>query len=80
MRNIYQITCVCETCISAMLFQSDLDKWELTELAKYDKLYINTVSASLLQIYKRYYVYLNNQILPNKLHIHIRASYAASSY
>ena len=40
MSNINKITCECKTFISAMLFQSYLNKWRLSQLAKIDKLYI----------------------------------------
>ena len=43
MSNINRITCGYETCISAILFQYDLNKWWFTSLAKIDKFYINTV-------------------------------------
>ena len=38
------ITCECKTCISAMLLQSDLNKWRIPQLDKLDKLYINSAS------------------------------------
>ena len=49
MSNINNITCGCETCISAMLLQSDINKWSLSKLAKLDHLYINSAST---RIYK----------------------------
>ena len=42
------ITCGCETCISAMLLQSDLNKWRISKLAKIDKVYRNYASTRLL--------------------------------
>ena len=45
--NINKITRGCETCISAMLLQQDLNKWRLSKLAKLDKLYINSYSTRL---------------------------------
>ena len=42
MNNRNNITCGGETCISAMLLQSDLNKCRLSQLAKLDKLYINS--------------------------------------
>ena len=41
MSNRNKITRGCETCISVMLLQSDLNKWRLSQLAKLDKVYIN---------------------------------------
>ena len=46
------ITCGCETCISAMLHQSDLHKWRISQLAKLDHLYIDSTSTRILQISK----------------------------
>ena len=43
------ITCVYKTCISAMLIQSDLNKWRISQLAKLDKLYINFALNRLLE-------------------------------
>ena len=42
MNNINNITRECEICIRAKLLQSDLNKWKLSQSAKYDKLYINS--------------------------------------
>ena len=44
--------CGYETCISAILFQYDLNKWRLTQLEKLDKLYIHEASTRLLKILK----------------------------
>ena len=44
MRNINNITCVWETCISAMLIQLYLKKEMLSQLSKLDKLYIHFAS------------------------------------
>ena len=41
-----------QTYISAMLIQSDINKWRLSQLSKLYKLYINYVSTRLLQISK----------------------------
>ena len=43
--KINTIACGCETFISAMLIQSDINKWRLSQLAKLDKLYINSAST-----------------------------------
>ena len=48
--NRNKITCGCETFISSMLFQSDLNKWWLTQFEKYEKLYTKTASTRILQI------------------------------
>ena len=45
-------TCGCKTFISAMLLQSDLNKWRLSQLVKLDKVYINYASTRPLQISK----------------------------
>ena len=37
MSNINNITCGCETCINAMLLQSDLNKWGLSQVDKLGK-------------------------------------------
>ena len=52
MSNRNKITCGCETCISDMLLQLDINKWRLSQLTKPDKLYINSVSTRILQISK----------------------------
>ena len=49
MINRNKITCGCETCISAMLLQSYINKWRISQLDKYDKLYINSASTRLLK-------------------------------
>ena len=49
MSNINKITCGCKICISAMLLQSDINKWRVSTLSKLDKLYINYASNRLLQ-------------------------------
>ena len=48
MSNRNNITRGCKTSISAMLLQSDLNKWRLSQLAKLDKLYIDSASTILL--------------------------------
>ena len=53
---INKITCWCETCISAMLLQSDLNKWRLLQLAKLDELFINSASTRFLQISKHDFI------------------------
>ena len=52
MININNIACRCETCISAMLLQSDLNIWRLPQFSKLDQLYINSESTRILQRYK----------------------------
>ena len=42
MSNINKITCGCENFIGAMLLQSDVNKWRLSQVAILDKLYINS--------------------------------------
>ena len=54
--NTDNIIFVCETCISAMLLQSDLNKWRLSQLSKLEKLFINTSPTRLLEISKKYYI------------------------
>ena len=49
MSKINKITCGFKTCISAMLLQSDINKRKIPQLAKLDKLYINSASTRLLQ-------------------------------
>ena len=49
MRNRNNITYVCVTCIIAMLLQSDINKWRLSQSAKLDKLYINSAWTILPQ-------------------------------
>ena len=56
MSKINNVTCGCETCISAMLLQWDLNKCRLSPLAKPDKLYINSESTRLLQISKHDFI------------------------
>ena len=63
MSNRNDILCGCETCISAMLLQSDINKWRLRKLAKLDKLYINSVSDILLQRSNIYYVEYNDEYI-----------------
>ena len=80
MSNRNKITCGCKTCISAMLIQSDINKCRLSQLAKLDKLYINSASNRLLQISKNGFVEYNNQIFPNNSHMYLRACNSVSSY
>ena len=49
MSNRNRITCGCKTCNSAMLFQSDLNKWRISQLAKLDMLYINFAPTRILE-------------------------------
>ena len=74
------ITCGCETCISAMLLQSDLNKWRLLQLAKLDKLYMNSASTRLLQRSKNDFIEYNNEVFPSNSHINLRACDSASLY
>ena len=78
--NRNKITCGCETCISAMLLQLDLNKWRLSQLTKLDKLYINSASTRLLQISNNYFIEYNNQVFPNNSHIYLKSCDAMSSY
>ena len=80
MSNINNIICVCETCISAMLLQSDINKWRLSKLYKLDKFYIIYALTRLLQISKIDLIGYKNQIFPNNLHIHLRVCDVAPSY
>ena len=73
MRNRNNITCGCKTCIRAMLLQSDIDKWRLSQLAKLYKLYINYETTRLLQRSKIYFIKYKNQIFPNNSHINLGA-------
>ena len=75
-----KITCGCETCISAMLLQSDINRWEISQLAKLDKLCINSAWPRLLEISKNDLFEYKRQIFPNDSHIHLLACDAASSY
>ena len=54
--NRNNITCGYQTYLSAMLLQSDLKKWNLSQLVKLDKLYINYASTRLLQISKNDFI------------------------
>ena len=63
-----------------MLPQSYLNKWRVSQLAKIDKLYINSASTRPLQISNNYFIEYNNQIFPNNSHIHLRICDAESSY
>ena len=55
-RKRNNITCGCETCISAMLLQPDLNKWRISKLSKPDKLYITSASTRLLEIFKNDFI------------------------
>ena len=63
-----------------MLLQSDINKWRLLQLAKLDKLYINSAPTKLLQISKNYFIEYQNKTFPNNSHIHLISCDAASSY
>ena len=78
--NINEITCGCETCISAMLLQLDLNKWRWSQQAKLDKLYINSASNRLLQRSKIGFIEYKHQTFPNISHINLKACDATSSY
>ena len=80
MSNINKITCVCKTCISNILLQSDLNKLRLSQFAKIDELYINSASTRNLEIPKNYFIEFKKQIFPNDSHIHLRSCDAVSSY
>ena len=56
MSNINKITCVCETCISAVLLKYSLNEWCLTTLAQLYKFLINAVATMILQKYKKDYI------------------------
>ena len=80
MSNRKKITCECKTCISAMLLQSDINKWIISQLSKLDKLYVNSESTRLLERSKNYFIEYKKQIFPNDSHIHLRACDDESSY
>ena len=80
MSNINKITRVCKTSISAMLLQSDLNKLRISQLAKLDKLYINSASTRTLEKSMNYFIEYKKQIYPNDSHIYLRSRDAASSY
>ena len=65
MRNRNNITCVWETCISAMLLQSDLNKCRISQLVKLDKLYINPALTILLERSKNSFLEYRKKIFPN---------------
>ena len=77
MINTKKITYERKTCISAMLIQSDL---RLTQLAKIDKLYINSASTRLLQRSRIDFIEYKNGIFPKHYHINIIAYDDNSSY
>ena len=64
------ITCVYKTCISAMLIQSDLNTWRISQLAKLDKLYIHFALNRLLERSKNDFIEYKKHIFPNDSHIH----------
>ena len=63
-----------------MSLKSNLNKWRSTQLAQLDKLYINASLTKVLQICKKYYIKLKNNIFPNNSQIRIRACDDASSH
>ena len=73
MNNKNDITCECKTRIIAMLLQSDLNKWRLSQWSKLDKLYNNYAPTKILQISNIYLIEHRNQKLQNNSHIHLRA-------
>ena len=72
MSNIDNITFGCGTCISTILFQSDLNKWRLSKLAKLDNLLINSASSTILQISKHDLIKYKNKTFPNNSHINLK--------
>ena len=66
--------------MDAKLLQSGINKWRGSQLDKLDKLYINSASNQLLQIFKNYFIQYKNKIFPNNSHKHLIAFDAASSY
>ena len=66
MININNITYGCETCISAILIQFALNKWWLTQLFKFEMLYINLALNRILQRYKKDDDKYNNQRFQKK--------------
>ena len=65
MSNINNITCGYETSISAMLLQSDINKWIISQLTKLDKLYNNYASTRILERSNYYFIEYKKQIFPN---------------
>ena len=80
MGNRNNVTCGCETCISAMLLQSDLNKLRLKMLTQVDTFYINAASTRLSQRSNKYYIQYKDQDFTKKSQIHFRASDDVSSY
>ena len=75
-----KITRGCETCISFMLLQPDLNKWRISQLDELDKLYINSTPTRLLERPQNDFIEYTKQIFPNDSHIHLRACDYASSH
>ena len=50
------ITCGCETCITTMSLQPDLNKWRISQLYKPDKWYNNSASTRLLETFKNDFI------------------------
>ena len=63
-----------------MLIQSNINKWRLLQLAKLDKLYINSASTRILQISNIDFIEYKNKIFPNNSHINLISCDDASSY
>ena len=69
-----------KTCISAMLLQSYINKWRISQLTKLDYLYITYALTRLLEISKNDFVEYKKQITPNYSHVHLRACDDTSPY
>ena len=80
MSNIDHIKQGCKTCLSVMLLQSDINKWRLSQLAKLDKLYINSASTRLLQRSKNDSIEYKIKMFPNNQHTNWRACDAEPLY
>ena len=55
----------CKTYTSSILIQPDLNKCRLYQLAKHDKLYIDSASTRILQRSNNDFIEYNNKIFPN---------------
>ena len=78
--NRNKITCGYKNCIGAMLIQSDLNKWRISQLAKLDQLYIDHASTRLLEISKNDFIEYKEQIFPNDSHLYLISCDASSPY
>ena len=63
-----------------MLLQSDLNKWNLSQLAKLYQLCINYASTIIVKRSRINLIESKDQIFPNNSHIYLRACGATSSY